>query len=104
VSTASIKLVLSLMLSLGCWSCSSEQTEEDDAGSEDRALSVDAGADAEVSVDAVEPDGATESFDASSDPCAPTCTSEQVCCVDGHGHFPRCVDGTECVPPLQRPS
>lgn len=53
----------------------------------------DAGADAALDSDA----GA----DASSTPCAPPCGSTQVCCVDEHGHFPRCVDAETCPAPLQ---
>src|SRR5690606_36427381 len=36
--------------------------------------------------------------------CSPACDpGGSICCVDQHGHFPRCVDGSQCEPPLQPP-
>ena len=29
------------------------------------------------------------------------CESDQICCLDQHGHNPTCVAGAQCVPPLQ---
>lgn len=60
---------------------------------------------ADAAFDAATPDdggsqarGADTRADGSQSPCIPSCTSTQVCCVDQHGHFPRCVDGPECLP------
>lgn len=33
----------------------------------------------------------------------PMCSSTQVCCVDQHGHFPRCIASLVCAPPLKAP-
>lgn len=41
--------------------------------------------------------------DSGQSPCAPQCTPAQVCCVDEHGHLPRCVEGAQCPLPLQSP-
>lgn len=29
------------------------------------------------------------------------CGDSQVCCLDQHGHNPACIDGSECLSPLQ---
>jgi len=39
----------------------------------------------------------------SSGACSPGCGPSEICCVDQHGHFPRCVAGAECTTPLEPP-
>lgn len=72
---------------------SSDAGHHEDAGS-------DASFDADGALDAS--DGGV-SEDGGQSPCAPACTSSQVCCVDQHGHLPRCVEGSACPPPLLPP-
>jgi hypothetical protein len=97
------RLLLAFALIFGAplLACSSS---DDDHGHEDAPI-----ADAAVSTDADAPGAVDARGDAgtvvepSPSPCVPACGSLQVCCVDQHGHFPRCVDGAVCAPPLGPP-
>jgi hypothetical protein len=88
-------MLLTGVLMLAC--SSSDDGHHEDAGIDgaaDAATPDDGGSDAA---------GGDADKDGGQSPCVPLCTSTQVCCVDQHGHFPRCVDGSECLPPLQPP-
>jgi hypothetical protein len=70
----------------------------EDAGSD---ASFDAATQGDGSSDLDAADGGTTP-DGSQSACVPACAS-MVCCVDQHGHVPRCVDGTACPAPLKPP-
>ena len=103
----SMRVLLAGMFALG--SCSADNETGDahhsDAASVD-ARAVDRSDDSitDTDTDGMDDDGGEDSIgDGASGPCSDPCRSDQVCCVDQHGHFPRCVDGSFCPPPLQPP-
>ncbi len=68
----------------------------DSGASDDSASGADAVPDA---------DGFDSTSEASADGCgascgATCCSSDEVCCLDSHGHNPACVNGLSCPPPL----
>jgi hypothetical protein len=85
------------------WLCAcasdSDDVRREDASLPDSAPGDDGGSNGDAS--SSEDAAAEPPLDAGSDPCGQPCGTARVCCVDQHGHFPRCVDGSACAPPLQ---
>ena len=84
--------------------CSTDDAAGDSHHSDTPAVDARAGdgADDTDAMDDVAGEDAIDD-DSATGPCSDPCRSDQVCCVDQHGHFPRCVDGSYCPPPLQPP-
>ena len=88
-------LVLLLMLALP--GCGSSGDESDDSGvALDASSHVDAGPDASTTSAERETGTAQEDAAANTSACVPGCESTALCCVDAHGHLPRCVAEAVC--------
>ena len=102
---SSMPLLLAGMLALAACSANDEagDAHHSDAASVD-ARAGDPSDDGTDTADGLSDTDAEDSIgDGAAGPCSEPCRSGQVCCVDQHGHFPRCVDGSFCPPPLQPP-
>lgn len=89
--------VLGLLLMLALPGCGSSGDESDDGGvASDASSPLEAGGDA--STTSAERETGTGQEDAATNPsaCVPACESTALCCVDAHGHLPRCVAEAVC--------
>jgi len=82
--------------------CGSERTTSPTTGP-DSGSTLDG---SQSTPDAKPDDDAATGDDGSDDSCGSACGSGccgdgQVCCLDQHGHNPTCIDGLECLSPLQ---
>lgn len=86
-------LVLLLMLALA--GCDSSGDESDDSGV---ALDASSPVDARPDATSAERETGTAQEDAAANTsaCVPGCEATALCCVDAHGHLPRCVAEAVC--------